>query len=157
MEFLALSFVALSGLLAAIVDLRTLTVPKVLTVPLMLIGLAYNLAILAIGADSIEIQQTGTVLTRIVTGVMVYLVGLGLSLCSRKSLGMGDVKLLAGWALLVGPLALLAGLWLASLLGIGYFAFFMKGKKDREIPFAPFLAVGVLLAFLFRRMLAALF
>lgn len=64
---------------------------------------------------------------------------------------MGDVKLalvtglFLGWPL--GLLGLLAGACAGGLLGIFLIAIRIRGRKD-PVPFAPFIALGTLIALL---------
>jgi leader peptidase (prepilin peptidase)/N-methyltransferase len=73
------------------------------------------------------------------------------ALISRGGMGMGDVKLalvtglFLGWPL--GLLGLLAGACAGGLLGIFLIAIRIRGRKD-PVPFAPFIALGTLIALL---------
>ncbi len=70
----------------------------------------------------------------------------------KDALGGGDIKLAAVMGLLLGWQRLLLGLLLASVSGaivLSILARRQKAERDREYPFAPFLAAGFWLALLF--------
>ncbi|MGH1452117.1 MAG: prepilin peptidase [Paracoccaceae bacterium] len=61
----------------------------------------------------------------------------------HEALGLGDVKLLSAAALLLGPV----GFWLLLLIApVGGIVFALIGRKRRDLPFAPFISYGVILA-----------
>lgn len=82
----------------------------------------------------------------LISSAGLFLLGFLCSLVFPRSLGMGDVKLLAVWTLGLGPIVVLAGLWIASVIGIAVVLARKKEHRRSPIPFAPFLSVGVALA-----------
>jgi leader peptidase (prepilin peptidase)/N-methyltransferase len=68
-------------------------------------------------------------------------------------MGLGDAKLALGLGWLLGYTRILSGavlaFWSGAILGLILIVFSKKYGVKSEIPFAPFLALGVLLAFLF--------
>ncbi len=68
-------------------------------------------------------------------------------------MGLGDAKLAVGLGLLLGPAKILSGavlsFWSGAIVGIGLVIFSKKLKIKSEIPFAPFLVLGTILAFFF--------
>lgn len=72
---------------------------------------------------------------------------------SGRWMGLGDAKLAVGLGWLLGPSRLLSGavlsFWLGAVLGIILVAFSKKYKMKSELPFAPYLVLGALIAFLF--------
>jgi leader peptidase (prepilin peptidase)/N-methyltransferase len=72
---------------------------------------------------------------------------------SGRWMGLGDAKLAVGLGWLLGPSRLLSGavlsFWVGAVLGIILVAFSKKYKMKSELPFAPYLVLGSLLAFLF--------
>jgi len=80
----------------------------------------------------------------------------GTRLARREAMGLGDVKLMGACGLLLGPgailLALLVALLVGSVLGILIWAV----TRNREIPFGPFLAGGVLAVLFFEHPLLVL-
>jgi prepilin signal peptidase PulO-like enzyme (type II secretory pathway) len=70
-----------------------------------------------------------------------------------KWMGLGDAKLAIGLGWLLGLSRALSGLvlafWIGSVVGLTLVIFSKKHGMKSEIPFAPFLVLGALLAFLF--------
>lgn len=70
-----------------------------------------------------------------------------------KWMGFGDAKLAIGlgWmlGLSLGLSALVLAFWIGAIFGILLIIFSKKHKLKTEVPFAPFLALGTLVAFLF--------
>ncbi len=68
-------------------------------------------------------------------------------------MGLGDAKLLLGLGWLLGLSSVLSGVvlafWSGAIIGVILLAFSKKHGMKSEIPFAPFLVLGALLAFLF--------
>jgi len=75
----------------------------------------------------------------------------GLALASRGGMGEGDVKLAAATGLFLGPAGQLLAILLAAGLGAAVGGILIlggrKGRRD-PIPFAPFLAMGTVAAYL---------
>jgi leader peptidase (prepilin peptidase)/N-methyltransferase len=75
-------------------------------------------------------------------------------LSSGKWMGLGDAKLALGLGWLLGISELLSGtvvaFWSGAIVGLILIAFSKKHGIKIEIPFAPFLVFGVLIAFLFQ-------
>lgn len=68
-------------------------------------------------------------------------------------MGLGDAKLALGLGWLLGATHLLSGavvaFWLGAIVGLILIIFSKKYKIKSEIPFAPFLVLGMFIAFLF--------
>ncbi len=68
-------------------------------------------------------------------------------------MGLGDAKLAVGLGWLLGPSRLLSAavlsFWAGAVLGILLVAFTRKYRIKSELPFAPFLVLGAVLAFFF--------
>jgi len=66
---------------------------------------------------------------------------------------LGDAKLAVGLGWLLGTSRLLSGaalaFWIGAIVGIILILFTKNHKMKSEIPFAPYLVLGALLAFLF--------
>ena len=77
-------------------------------------------------------------------GIIWSIRALGTLLLRREAMGLGDVKLMATSGLLLGPQGVLLAIGCAlvggSVLGLVIWAV----TRNREIPFGPFLALGVL-------------
>ena len=142
-------------LAAAWIDLRTLILPDVLTLPLLLAGLAATTVIspddvadhaLAAGLGYLLLFATGWIYRR---------------LRGRDGLGMGDAKLLGALGAWLGLSALPAVLLVASCLGLAAAGIAMLfGKRmtgATAIPFGPLLAISGWLLWLYGDWLAAAF
>jgi len=89
------------------------------------------------------------------SAVIALLIGASLALVhylSRgRAMGFADAPLAFGLSLLVGPAALpgfLFSFWIGAVIGIALLAGRPKGSRmGGEVPFAPFLAAGFLLAY----------
>lgn len=93
----------------------------------------------------------GTV-TALLAGPLVALPLFSLWFVSKgKWLGFGDVKFALGMGWLLGIsggfAALLLSFWIGAILGI--FILLIRKQKNHQLPFAPFLIIGTLLAFLY--------
>ncbi len=132
------ALIALAG-----VDFDTQLLPDVITLPLLWLGLAFNLF------------ATFTDLSSAVIGAMagylsLWLVYWGFKLTTGKEgMGYGDFKLLAalgawlGWQML--PLIILLSSLLGAIFGLVLIIFAKRGRSV-PIPFGPYLAVAGLLA-----------
>src|SRR3989344_41590 len=89
------------------------------------------------------------------TSLSAFLIGLSLALVhllSRgRAMGLSDAPLAFGLALLVGPAALpgfLFSFWIGAVIGIAMLVRRPRGSRiGGEVPFAPYLAAGFLLAY----------
>ena len=130
----------------ALIDLDTQFLPDDLTLPLLWVGLLFNLS------------GTFTPLSDAVIGaaagyLVLWLVYWGYRwVTGKEGMGYGDFKLLAalgawlGWFML--PLIVL----LSSAVGaiVGVLLIVLRGhQRDKPIPFGPFLAVAGLIALLY--------
>ena len=71
---------------------------------------------------------------------------------SGKLMGLGDAKLALSFGWLFGLShafsGIIVGVWIGAIVGVILVIFSKKHKMTSEIPFAPFLVLGVVLAFL---------
>lgn len=136
------------------IDFDTQLLPDQLTIPLLWLGLLFN------------INYGFTDLTSAVIGAMAgYLVlwsvfWLFKLIRGKEGMGYGDFKLLAaigawfGWKLL--PAVILLSSTLGAAIGI-MLILLTKRNKDVPIPFGPFLAIGGIAALFFGQQLAHLY
>ncbi|AEV89201.1 Type 4 prepilin-like proteins leader peptide-processing enzyme [Actinoplanes sp. SE50] len=127
------------GVRLALTDLRTLRLPDPLVVALALVT-GLPLAVLA----------PGRILPALASAVLVGLTYLVLALLPGRGLGLGDVKLGAVLALLLGLFggwpAVLTGFAVAHLVGGLTAAYLMITGRGRVFPFGPALLLGALAA-----------
>jgi leader peptidase (prepilin peptidase)/N-methyltransferase len=71
---------------------------------------------------------------------------------SGKWMGLGDAKLIIGLGWLLGLSSALSGIvlafWVGAVVGLALVIFSRKHGMKSELPFAPYLVLGTLLAFL---------
>lgn len=67
-------------------------------------------------------------------------------------MGLGDAKLIIGLGWLLGLSSALSGIvlafWVGAVVGLALVIFSRKHGMKSELPFAPYLVLGTLLAFL---------
>jgi leader peptidase (prepilin peptidase)/N-methyltransferase len=59
-------------------------------------------------------------------------------------MGLGDVHLLGAAGAIVGPVLVTVAFFLAPFAGLGWAVVQLIFKKTRQIPYGPFLSIGVL-------------
>mgnify|MGYP003647786738 FL=1 len=141
--FLLCALAALS-----LIDARTQRLPDVLTLPLILAGIAVNGLIFS----SLWTALAGAALGY---GALVALELAYKRLRGRDGLGRGDAKLLAAGGAWCGawllPMILLAGS-LGALVYVGLLALVRRRAPDpaQPLPFGPWLALGIALGWVYR-------
>ncbi len=123
--------------LLSLIDWKTQYLPDELTLPLLWIGLLFNIFSCF---TSLENAVLGAA-----SGYMaMYILGNGFYLCTGKiGLGQGDWKLFAALGAWFGWQSLPEILALASLIGIIFFCVMMflgRFKRSDPLPFGPFLS-----------------
>ena len=93
------------------------------------------------------------VIAGLMGSIFGYLVGcaivwatriLGTLAFGREAMGLGDVHLMGAAGAVVGPLFVIIAFFIAPFFGLGWAALQMFFKKTRQIPYGPFLALGIL-------------
>jgi leader peptidase (prepilin peptidase)/N-methyltransferase len=135
-------FIFFAALLVIIfIDLDTWTIPDVITLPGMVVGLAASFLL-----TRITLWQSFIGL--LVGGGALALVAMGYQLLrKREGMGGGDIKLLAMIGAFLGPLGVLYTLFVSSLLGsLAGIALMFRDRSGggTRIPFGPFLALGAM-------------
>jgi leader peptidase (prepilin peptidase)/N-methyltransferase len=81
-----------------------------------------------------------------------YFVGCGIVWATRifgtfafgkEAMGLGDVHLMGAAGAVVGPIFVVAAFFIAPFFGLAWAALQMLSKKTRQIPYGPFLSLGV--------------
>lgn len=67
----------------------------------------------------------------------------------RESLGWGDVKLSLFMGVVLGLRLGLTAIVIGSFIALPYAMYYVSKKQEKEIPFGPFLILGVFLVFIF--------
>jgi leader peptidase (prepilin peptidase)/N-methyltransferase len=127
----------------AFIDLDTQYLPDNITLPLLWIGLLFNL---------------GGTFAALPAAVIGAVAGYGILWCvfwvfklatGKEGMGYGDFKLLAaigawlGWKML--PLVILLSSFVGAAVGVAMIAF-VKHRRETPIPFGPYLAAAGLIA-----------
>jgi len=127
----------------AFIDLDTFYLPDNLTLPLLWVGLLFN-----IGATFTDL--TSAVIGAAAGYVVLWAVFWAYKLATGKEgMGYGDFKLLAaigawlGWKML--PLVILLSSFVGAVIGIGLIVLARRGRNV-PIPFGPYLALAGLIA-----------
>jgi leader peptidase (prepilin peptidase)/N-methyltransferase len=69
---------------------------------------------------------------------------LGTLAFGREAMGLGDVHLMGAAGAVIGPLFVVIAFFIAPFFGLGWAAIQMFFKKTRQIPYGPFLSLGIL-------------
>lgn len=137
-------------LILIVIDYKTMLLPDELTIPLIWLGLLFNLHGMISG--SLENSVYGAV----VGYLSLWLVFWGFKLLTKKEgIGYGDFKLLSASLAVLGIQYLVPMLLISSLLGIVYFIIMtiwnkthktpINFKENGAIPFGPYLGVATMI------------
>jgi len=136
------------------IDLDTQLLPDDITLPLLWLGLLFNLNI---GFTDLKSAVIGAMLGYLILWAVYWAFKL---VTGKEGMGYGDFKLLGaigawfGWQLL--PAVILLSSVVGAVIGISMIIF--KGKTGgTAIPFGPFLALGGIAALFFGRQLASFY
>ncbi len=136
------------------IDYDTQLLPDDITLPLLWIGLLFNLNG---GFTDLKSAVIGAIIGYLILWSIYWLFKIA---TKKEGMGYGDFKLLAaigawfGWQLI--PAVILLSSVLGAAIGIALIAF--KGKSGQTaIPFGPFLALGGIAALFFGQQLASFY
>ncbi len=136
------------------IDFDTQLLPDDITLPLLWLGLLFNLNG---GFTDLKSAVIGAMLGYLILWSVYWLFKL---VTGKEGMGYGDFKLLGaigawfGWQLL--PAVILLSSVAGALIGIGLIVFKGQGRST-AIPFGPFLALGGIAALFFGQQLAGLY
>jgi leader peptidase (prepilin peptidase)/N-methyltransferase len=125
------------------IDMETQLLPDVITLPLLWLGLLWNLMI---GFTPLDQAVIGAVSGYLVLWIIYHVFKL---ITGKEGMGYGDFKLLAalgawlGWSLL--PLVILASSVVGAVIGIGMIVL-VGHDRAKPLPFGPYLALGGIIA-----------
>lgn len=68
---------------------------------------------------------------------------LGTLAFGKEAMGLGDVHLMGAAGAVIGPLFVIVAFFIAPFFGLAWAGFQMFFKKTRQIPYGPFLSLGV--------------
>ncbi len=81
--------------------------------------------------------------------IMMLIKILGDKVFKRESLGGGDIKLVTFFGFVFAVRLSLASIVLGSFFAFPYAIYISLGKKEREVPFGPFLIMAFVIVFIF--------
>ncbi len=151
---LAASAFVLALISLTFIDLDTQLLPDNITLPLLWLGLLFNLHG---GFTDIQSAVIGAMAGYLILWSVYWLFKL---ITGKEGMGYGDFKMLAaigawfGWAML--PAVILLSSIAGSIIGIGLILFAKKGRNT-AIPFGPYLALGGITALFFGAQLSTLY
>ncbi len=76
----------------------------------------------------------------VVWGIRIF----GTLAFGREAMGLGDVHLMGAAGAVIGPLFVVVAFFVAPFFGLAWAGFQMFFKKIRQIPYGPFLSLGIL-------------
>lgn len=122
------------------IDLKHLFIPDSLQISLLLIGLILLFSDLK--------NNYVNMLLGALVGFCFYLLFYGLSylVFKKEGLGFGDVKLMGVSGLIIGLDGIIIAIIISSFISLIYVL--ISKKKNKEIPFAPFLVIGIMISLL---------
>jgi leader peptidase (prepilin peptidase)/N-methyltransferase len=133
----------------AVYDLRHKIIPDALSFALGILGFVGLFFFNSYGFHP-HIPSILEFLSGLLIALPLYLFWL---VSSGTWMGLGDAKLTIGLGWLLGLSRALSGLvvafWIGAIVGLSLVIFSKKHGMKSEIPFAPYLILGTLLAFLF--------
>lgn len=127
-----------SYLLLTVIDIKTRTIPDEFLLYTVCSQLLFRLFL-----TSYE-----NLLRDCLTGIVVYVILMLLSVIAKGGIGMGDVKLLALTTVITGGGYLVQILFFGLLCAFVYSAYLLahhRGDKKTELPFVPFLTCGMMI------------
>ncbi len=136
------------------IDFDTQLLPDDITLPLLWLGLLFNLNT---GFTDIKSALIGAMAGYLILWSIYWLFKL---VTGKEGMGYGDFKLLAaigawfGWQLL--PAVILLSSVLGAAIGIALIVFTKRGREV-PMPFGPFLAIGGIAALFFGQQLASFY
>jgi len=136
--------IVIFGYIAAILDMKAKKIPNSLVMSMIAVWIIVMVPALFLAIDAAIIALKDSVLGFALGGglfLVVYFV-------SRRGLGGGDVKFMAGAGLYLGMGGVIptifCGTLIAALTGLALILLKKIGRKDK-IPLVPFLYVGILI------------
>lgn len=141
-----------SALLAiALIDLEYLIVPDVLIGVLVILGIAIRALEFLSGQSDFAVVAGEMASGLLVGGGGLYAIrAIGSRIAGREAMGLGDVKLMAAFGIVISPLGLLVLLFVACLIGLSIEMvrrlMTVAGQvQGREIAFAPSLCLAAVI------------
>ena len=74
---------------------------------------------------------------------------LGTMAFGKEAMGLGDVHLMGAAGTVIGPFFIVVAFFVAPFFGLAWAAVQMFSKKTRQIPYGPFLSMGIVVVMIF--------
>lgn len=132
--------------LVSYIDIKERIIPNMIIIVLFAIRIGFLIYEIIIAPDSLKLVLMAPSLGMLIGGGLILLA----MLISRKSIGMGDVKLFAIIGLYVGSKAIIPTLFCTFFFSaiFGLMLLIIKKAKIKDtMPMAPFAAAGILVNF----------
>ena len=127
-------------MIVVVTDLTDYIIPDVIVVITGVLIFIYNIVTKGF------IEACTYVLYGMIIFLLMYLLMIfGNTVFKEESLGGGDIKLMGVLGMINKPIISVVGLALAALIALPSSLFFMINKKDKIIPFGPFLIIAIIL------------
>ncbi|QRN41262.1 MAG: prepilin peptidase [Neisseriaceae bacterium] len=145
LSYALLGGVVFSSALIALtfIDFRTKLLPDIITIPLLWLGLLFNL--FKVYEVSLEFAVLGALVGYLLFWIVFQIFKF---LTAKEGVGYGDFKLFAAIGAWLGIVNLPFLLLFASISGL-IFALVFKIGKNQEMPFGPAIAISGLILFIF--------
>jgi leader peptidase (prepilin peptidase)/N-methyltransferase len=75
---------------------------------------------------------------------------LGTLAFGREAMGLGDVHLMGAAGAVIGALPVAVAFFIAPFFGLGWVSIQMLTKKIHQIPYGPFLSLGIFTVMIFQ-------
>ncbi|RKZ24724.1 prepilin peptidase [bacterium] len=132
------------------IDLDTMLIPDVLSIPGLMFGLLFALLRGRI-MDGVSGALAGA-------SIIALLYFVGKLIYKKEAMGIGDIQLAALIGAFTGWKSMFFTLFIASFTGAVYGLIAVRGKKEENIvPFAPFLSLGAVVAYIWGKHLLYFF
>lgn len=142
LEIIRNLLIILFSWILAYIDRRERIVPNHLVVMILLVASLFLILRIS-GNFPLAFGYVLTSLTGMLFGGGIFLIS---RVFSKKGVGMGDIKLLAAMGFYLGLYSIVGVLMIALFVvsGTGLYLIFIKKRSIKdELPFAPFIAIGV--------------
>ena len=123
----------------AVIDFEHKIIPNELLIAALLLGIVFHI---------LNGGFLNSVIGFFAVSVLLYII----ALLSKGGIGGGDIKMMAAFGFCIGWQNILLSLFIASIIGSMvaiYLLVFKKYGRKTEVPFGPFLAVGIYISIFF--------
>ncbi len=143
-------FFACILIVVVFIDIEHRVIPDIFSIPGIFAGMIFSAFFLSTAVGFSGERFIASLLGVFTGAGSMFLMGfLGELAFHRQALGGGDIKLMAMIGAFIGWKLVLLVFFMAPVLGVGFALFARLKKGDKEIPYAPYLALGALISLLY--------